>query len=84
MLTISTTMSHSLFSSKSYSIMSLIRPPIHACCILKSDLLALENDRDVLEAFDYAVPLHVRRDINCEDLDDSPNVYREVVNLFCK
>ena len=68
--------------------MSLIGPSIHACGTFKHHLLALEGNKDVFDSILKALlmqsPVHISKDIICEDSDYTLIVYREAVNLFCK
>ena len=68
--------------------MSFIGPSIHACRILKRNLLVLKGDKDVFDSILKPLvmqsPLLIDKDINYEDSDDSPIVKCEVVNLFCE
>jgi hypothetical protein len=60
---------------------------IHTYRTLKHHLLALEGDKNV---FDFVLKtlitqssLAIGKDINFEDLDDSPILNYKAINLFC-
>jgi len=66
--------------------MSLIGPSIHACRTLKRYLLGLEGDKDVLDSILKPLiiqsPLAIAQDTNYENLNDSPLLNYEAINLF--